>query len=184
VIQLETERLVLRQPRIDDAPDLLDAFADPEVVRYISSGVTRTLAEVEVGIVEWLDRWERWGLGFCSVERKADRRVLGRVGFVRWDLETSEAGGKETELGWLLAREHWGRGYATEAATALRDWALAEKGLARLISLIRHENVQSIRVAERLGERYEREVMFKGHPTRLYSLRGCHKHRGAMRKER
>ena len=71
---------------------------------------------------------ERSGVGFCSVERKADRRVLGRVGFVRWNLETSQTGGDETELGWVLAREHWGQGYATEAATALRDWAHDEEG--------------------------------------------------------
>ncbi len=128
------------------------------------------MTDVEEGIVEWLERWERWGVGFCSVERKADRRVLGRVGFVRWNLETSQTGGDETELGWVLAREHWGQGYATEAATALRDWAHDEKGLTRLISLIRPENVQSIYVAERIGERYERDVVFKGHPTHLYSL--------------
>lgn len=167
---LETGRLVLRAPRIEDGPGLLEAFADPEVVRYVGFGTTATLADVEEGITEWLERWERWGVGFCSAERKADRRVLGRVGFVRWDLETSETGGDETELGWLLAREHWGYGYATEAAIALRDWALAEKGLTRLISIIRHENAPSIRVAERIGEEYERDVVFKGHPTHLYSL--------------
>jgi RimJ/RimL family protein N-acetyltransferase len=168
--ELETERLRLRLPRIEDSLDLLDAFADPEVIRYLGDGTTATMSAIEEGIVEWLDRWERWGIGFCSVERKADRRVLGRVGFVRWNLETSQTGGDETELGWVLAREHWGQGYATEAATALRDWALGEKGLTRLISLIRPENVQSISVAERIGEYYERDVVFKGHPTHLYSL--------------
>ena len=104
------------------------------------------------------------------VERAEDARVLGRAGFLRWDPQTWEIGGPETELGWGLAREHWGSGYATEAALALRDWALGERGLTRLISLIQHGNVRSFRVAEKLGERYERDVEVRGKPSRLYSL--------------
>jgi len=143
---IETDRLLLRKPRLEDAPDLAVAYADPEVVRYIGDGSTATL------------------------ERREDGRVVGRAGFLRWDPETWEVGGTETELGWLLAREHWGQGYATEAALALRDWAFEERGLTRLISLIQHENLRSIRVAERLGERYERDVEVRGKPSRLYSL--------------
>ena len=92
------------------------------------------------------------------------------MGFLRWDPETWEIGGSETELGWGLAREHWGRGYATEAARALRDWAFGERGLTRLISLIQPEQPPSIRVAEKLGERHERDVEVRGLPTRLYSI--------------
>ena len=119
---IETERLLLRKPRLEDAADLAVAYADPEVVRFIGDGSTATLAEVEEGI---------------------DR---------------------------LLAREHGGSGYATEAALALRDWALAERGLTRLISLIRHENVPSVRVAERIGEHYERDVLARGRPSQLYAV--------------
>jgi RimJ/RimL family protein N-acetyltransferase len=74
----------------------------------------------------------------------------------------------ETER--LLLRKHWGLGYATEAAAALRDWAFAERGLIRLISLIRPENVQSVRVAERIGELHERDIVVRGHPTKLYAV--------------
>jgi RimJ/RimL family protein N-acetyltransferase len=65
---------------------------------------------------------------------------------------------------------HWGRGYATEATLALRDWALGERRLTRLISLIQHENVRSFRVAERLGEQYERDVEVRGKLSRLYAV--------------
>ena len=167
---IETERLVLREPRADDAPDLALAYADPEVVRFIGDGSTATLTEVERGIEEWLERWESWGLSLFSLERRDDGRIVGRAGFLRWDPETWQIGGDEVELGWLLAREHWGRGYATEAALALRDWAFDERGLTRLISLIQRENVRSIRVAERLDERYERDVEVRGKPSRLYSV--------------
>jgi len=167
---IETERLVLRRPRPEDAPDLAVAYADPEVVRFMGDGSTATLTEVEEGIAEWLDRWESWGMSLCSLERREDGRVVGRAGFLRWDPETWQVGGDETELGWLLAREHWGQGYATEAALALREWAVAERGLTRLISLIRPGNDRSVRVAERLGERYERDVEVRGKLSRLYSI--------------
>jgi len=167
---IETERLLLRKPRAEDARDLAVAYADPEVVRYIGDGSTATIAEVEEGIAEWLERWEIWGVSLLSLERREDGRVLGRAGFLRWDPETWEVGGTETELGWLLAREHWGYGYATEAALALRDWAFEERGLTRIISLIAHTNLASSRVAERIGERYERDVEVRGKNTRLYSV--------------
>jgi ribosomal-protein-alanine N-acetyltransferase len=167
---IETERLLLRKPRAEDAPDLAVAYADPETVRFIGDGSTATLTEVEEGIEQWLERWESWGMSLFSLERREDGRVLGRAGFLRWDPQTWEIGGTETELGWLLAREHWGQGYATEAALALCDWAFDERGLTRLISLINRENVRSIRVAERLGERYERDVEVRGKLSRLYSI--------------
>jgi RimJ/RimL family protein N-acetyltransferase len=167
---IATERLVLRKPRAEDAPDLAVAYADPEVVRFIGDGSTASLAEVREGIEEWLERWDTWGLSLFSLERRDDGRVVGRAGFLRWDPETWEVGGDETELGWLLAREHWGHGYATEGALALRDWAFAERGLTRLISLIAPANLRSIRVAERLGERYERDVEVRGKTSRLYSV--------------
>lgn len=167
---IETERLLLRKPRAEDAPELLEAFADPEAMRYIGDGSTADLAASEEAVRRWLERWDTWGVGMFVVERVEDSRVLGRAGFLRWDPETWEIGGSETELGWGLAREHWGSGYATEAARALRDWTFDSRGLARLISLIQEGNVRSFRVAERLGERYERDVEVRGKPTRLYSL--------------
>jgi RimJ/RimL family protein N-acetyltransferase len=167
---IETERLLLRKPRAEDARDLAVAYADPEVVRYMGDGSTATIAEVEEGIAEWLERWESWGMSLFSLQRQEDGRVLGRAGFLLWDPETWEVGGDETEIGWLLAREHWGQGYATEAALALRDWAFEERGLTRIISLIDHANLASSRVAERIGERYERDVEVRGKSTRLYSV--------------
>ena len=167
---IRTERLLIRKPQIEDAPGLLEAFADPEAMRYIGDGSTTDLAGAEEAVDRWLERWDAWDLGMFVVERAEDARVLGRAGFLRWDPETWEIGGSETELGWGLAREHWGHGYATEAARALRDWALGKRGLNRLISLIQHENLRSVRVAEKLGERYERDVEVRGKPTRLYSL--------------
>src|SRR4029077_3162257 len=145
-------------PRAEDAAGLLEAFADPEAMRYIGDGSTTDLAGAEQAVERWLERWKSWGIGMFVVEREEDERVLGRAGFLRWNSLTWEVGGSETEIGWGLAREHWGHGYATEAALALRDWALGDQGLSRLISLIQPGNAPSVRVAEKLGEQYERDV--------------------------
>jgi RimJ/RimL family protein N-acetyltransferase len=150
-LRIETERLVLRKPRLEDADDLLEYIADPEVVRWIHWQPGDRATAVEA-IERWLAQWEANGIGHFVVER--DGRVLGRVGFLVWDrrtwrLTTLAEGGEhaEVELGWTLAREHWGHGYATEAARAARSWIDRE----RVISLIDPANVRSIRVAEKLG---------------------------------
>lgn len=145
-------------------------YSDPETMRHIGDGSTTDLAGTRAAIEKWLVRWEANGIGFFVVERRDNQQVIGRAGFLVWDPETwtiSELGDRsEVELGWALARRHWGHGYATEAALALRDWT----DRRRLISLIQHGNERSVRVAEKLGERYERDVEVRGVTTRLFSL--------------
>jgi RimJ/RimL family protein N-acetyltransferase len=144
---IETERLLLRKPRLED--DLTEFVADAEVQRWI--GVDEDPAEV---IERWVRRWERNGIGQFVAE--LDGRLIGRVGFIVWDSSTWETSAyelagvhAETELGWAILSSHWGKGYATEAALAAREWA----ALDRVISLIDPANARSIRVAEKLGAR-------------------------------
>ena len=83
------------------------------------------------------------------------------------------AGRPEIEVGYRLARSHWGQGFATEAVTAIREYAFGVLRMPRLIALIDPQNTASIRVAEKVGMHYEREVMLEGytHPDHLYSIR-------------
>jgi RimJ/RimL family protein N-acetyltransferase len=149
---IETERLVLRKPRLDDD---LTAFAEDDEVQRWTGGTGESPSEL---LERWMRRWERNGVGQFIVE--LDGHFIGRVGFVVWDNRTWETSaydlaGKhaETELGWAILRTEWGHGYATEAARAAREWA----NLDRVISLIDPANERSIRVAEKLGaERTER----------------------------
>jgi RimJ/RimL family protein N-acetyltransferase len=174
---LETERLVLREPEQDDLDALAAIFADPETMRHLG-GYPRTRDQVQVGLDNMIRHWRRYGIGLFILVRKADHVVLGRVGFLVWDAATWTNGLRgeveepyETELGWTLGREHWGQGYAPEAAAAARDWIFAEqKDLRGLISLISIENHASIRVAEKLGAtpgRIIEEPPFTG-PTCVY----------------
>jgi RimJ/RimL family protein N-acetyltransferase len=164
---IETERLLLRKPRPEDAEALVEAISDPETMRYIGDGGTGGLEAAEGAIRRWLARWDESGIGQFVVERRDDGRFVGRAGFLVWDPGTWEPAPQgEVEIGWTLVRALWGNGYATEAALALRDWT----DRPRLISLIQHGNERSVRVAEKLGERYEGDVVVRGVPTRLYAL--------------
>jgi RimJ/RimL family protein N-acetyltransferase len=177
-MMIETERLHLRMPRLEDAEALAEAISDPEVMRYIGDGSTGNVESAEATLARFLERWEAGGPSQLLVERRDDGRVLGRVGFLVWHADEWRTGTRaefgdraEVEIGWLLAREHWGRGYATEAALAARDWAWDELGLTRLVSLILPGNERSVRVAERLGEVYERDVTTVfGQTTRLFAV--------------
>ncbi len=74
------------------------------------------------------------------------------------------------ELAWALAREHWGQGYAPEAASTVRDWAFITLRLPRLVSVIIPENRPSIRVAEKIGQRFDRDDKIDGIPVRIYTI--------------
>jgi RimJ/RimL family protein N-acetyltransferase len=144
---LRTERLLLRRPTEADVESPPAFLSDPEVMSWLG-GIDdpREVAQ------RWLDDWERFPVGKFLAELHGDGTVVGRFGINFFDPDTwlrSAGPDAQPELGWALAREHWGRGYATEGAAAVRDWFAAD----RLISLISPANVRSQRVAERLGAR-------------------------------
>lgn len=162
---LETDRLLLRPPLSADVLAVAEAIGDGEVMRFIGGGETGTIEDA-VEQVETMQRaWEEDGFGRFIVVRKLDGAPVGRVGLLAWDPLAWRSGiraeigpGAEIELGWTLLRGAWGRGYATEAALAARDWALREVRPRRLISLIHPENSRSIRVATKIGEHFERSI--------------------------
>jgi RimJ/RimL family protein N-acetyltransferase len=163
---IETERLLLRKPRLEDAEAALEYLLDPEVMRFIGGVAPERDARPVVD--KWLDRWHANGFGQFAVVRKTDDRFLGRAGTIVWDTRTwrnstlPEAGEHaQPELGWALARAYWGCGYATEAAAAARDWVRREAGVDRLISLIAPENERSASVAPRLGARATETVQLE-----------------------
>lgn len=175
-MELRTARLVLREPTDDDADAFAEASTDPEVMRYIGGGGVGSRDGSLNAIRRYRSFWEQDGLGTFVLERRADGVVIGRTGLQAWNPvdwctgARSEIGATaEIEIGWMLARRHWGQGYATEAALAVRDWAFGEVGLERLISLIHPDNRASIRVAEKIGERYDSDVTTgAGNPARRY----------------
>lgn len=176
-MELETERLRLRPVSLEDGDAFAAFYADPEVMRYLGVGRPLGRDETETSLRRMVRNFELDGFGQFAVERLEDGELLGRCGFLVWDAETltptteaESTGPTELEIGYALGREFWGQGYATEAATAVRNHALRSMRRRRLIAFIRPGNQASARVAEKLGMRHERDVELMELPARLYAL--------------
>jgi RimJ/RimL family protein N-acetyltransferase len=166
VEEIRTERLVLRPIAREDLDAFAAMFADPEVVRFIGDGTVASRDESAEWIETSLARNAFDGWDMRSVLLAGSGGVIGRCGLAVRGIE----GRTEHEVVYLFGRAHWGKGYATEAATAMRDRALGGLGLSRLIALVDHGNEASKGVARKLGMAYERDVEFHGRVVELYAL--------------
>jgi ribosomal-protein-alanine N-acetyltransferase len=166
VEEIRTERLVLRPIAREDLDAFAAMFADPEVVRYIGDGTVATREESAEWIEVSIARNAAEGWDMRSVLLANGGGVIGRCGIAVRAID----GRTEHEVAYLFGRANWGRGYATEAAAVMRDRALGELGLSRLIALIDHGNRASRGVAGKLGMAYERDVEFHGRTVELHAL--------------
>jgi RimJ/RimL family protein N-acetyltransferase len=171
-------------PDARDAQGLYGLFADPDVMSGLGKDPVSTLGGARAMIDDGIVGWRRDGLGPFVIETAAatGSRVVGQAGLMVFDTRgwtpstRADAGGHaQPELGWALIRAHWGQGYATEAAAAIRDWACGCRSIGRLVSLISPGNVRSERVAERLGARPVETVTpaDTGRPTVVWRHQLC-----------
>lgn len=143
---IETDRLYLRPMRADDFDALFEIFTDPQVMASFDSEPF-TPAQMQGWLQRNLDHQAQFGYGLFSVIDKASGRLIGDCG-----LEQMEVGGQTVaELGYDFRSDVWNRGFASEAASAVRDYAFQVLRLPRLISLVRVGNAASQRVAEKVG---------------------------------
>jgi RimJ/RimL family protein N-acetyltransferase len=156
---LYTERLCLRAPAPHDAEALYDLFADEEVMEGLGKEPVSAVEDVRAMIEGMIRGWRTDGLGAFILETAATgRQLVGQAGLMIFDTRGwtpstwARAGSHaQPELGWAVIRAHWGHGYATEAALAIRDWARESRSISGLVSLITPDNVRSQRVAQKLG---------------------------------
>lgn len=153
---LETPRLLLRQPGIDDLDAMHSYLGDPKTMLHYPIPFSRDF--VQQGIEKNLERFKMLGYGLFGVLLKETGELIGDCGLVWQDLDT----GSELEVGYHFRRDHWNRGYATEAARACIDFAFEHTDAEQVISLIRPENIASRRVAEKNGLRVSRQILWKG----------------------
>ena len=142
---LSTPRLRLRAFTLADMDAYASMCADDEVMRHIGKGGPVARDDVWRQMAMFLGQWALLGYGTWAVELRAERRLIGRVGFLHPE------GWPGNELSWLLARDAWGQGYAREAALAARSFGRDALGVGELISLVREENIRSIKLAQALG---------------------------------
>lgn len=159
-----TDRLRLRAFRNDDLDAYAAMCADAEVMRYIGDGQTVGRDMAWRQMAAFLGHWALRGYGMWAVEERSSGRLIGRAGFL------NPEGWPGLELGWLLAREHWGRGLAFEAAQcALTHGRAHIAGIDGLISLIRPGNQRSAALATRLGARLDREIDLLGGVAQVFT---------------
>ncbi len=141
-------------------------FGDPEVVRYLS-GSTLGRDEVARGVERQIAYQDEYGFSLWAVELRSTGEVIGDTGLMPF-----QHVGPEVEVGWRLARAHWGRGYATEAAKAAIGHGLADLGLGRIIAVAHPDNAASRRVMEKCGMVYEGIVDAYGKASVRYAIAG------------
>jgi RimJ/RimL family protein N-acetyltransferase len=144
-VQLETARLILRPPRLEDLDAWADMMSDEETARFIGGVDPRSMSWR--ALMTLIGAWHAHGFAMFSVLEKSTGRWIGRLG--PWQPE----GWPGPEVGWAIVRDCWGRGYATEGAIASTNWAFEHLGWQRVIHSIDPLNVASQGVARRLGSR-------------------------------
>src|SRR5215218_7885308 len=173
---LTTPRLILRPWRDSDLPAFAALNADPRVMAFFPKCLTRD--ESDAAVAYHRAHFDRHGFGRWAVEAPGMASFVGAVGLVvpDQDLPFNPC----VEIGWRLAAEFWGRGYATEAARAAMDFGFRERGLPEIVSFTVAGHARSRAVMERLGmthrpeDDYDRPGLPDGHPHRrhvLYRLR-------------
>lgn len=144
---IETERLILRSWRDADRAPFHAMSRDPRVMATLGPVMTRDESDALVDRV--VARQEAHGHTFWAVERRDDGMFLGWCGLVRAGPDLPIAG--ELEVGWRLAADHWGQGYAQEGARASLAWGWAHSDAARIVAITSAINDASRKVMERIG---------------------------------
>jgi ribosomal-protein-alanine N-acetyltransferase len=159
---LETNRLVLRPLEKRDVDAIFAMRSDPEMMRFIREPQNRTES------VNWLklvsSRWKTEKIGFCAIIEKQTKKLIGWCGI--WRLE--ETG--ELEVGYAIAKQYWGNGFATEAAIRFLEYSFEHLKPERIVAVARPENAASRRVMEKLGMSFVKTGSFYEQTLVQYAL--------------
>jgi len=171
-IHIETERLILRTWKDSDHEPFSELNADPEVMEFFPK--TYTLEETEQTIKNIEAGFEKNGFGFYAAERKDTGEFIGFIG-MQW-LPFEEKFTPAVEIGWRLAKKHWGLGFATEGARACLAHGFGELNLPEIVAITTPNNERSRNVMVKLGMKhypefdFERPTIPVGDPTRPHVM--------------
>lgn len=148
--QLETERLILRKIRMDDAEDMYSYGSDPEVSKYVTWNQHQNISDSKAFIEFILNQYNNGNIAPWGIEYKDSGKLIGTIDFVAWNTTH-----KFAEIGYVIAREYWGKGITTEAATELIRFGFKKMDLVRIQAKCFVENIGSERVMEKAGMSFE-----------------------------
>lgn len=163
---LETKHLLLREYRLEDMPAFVAMWSEDEFFRYLG-GQPLSEEEVWTKMLRQAGHWQLMGYGYWAVEEKATQQFVGTVGFSDFKRSLVPSIKGVPEIGWVLAPNVHGKGYATQAAQAALAWGDVQFQQARTVCLIHPENVPSLRVAHKCGYREYHRTCYKQEPVVL-----------------
>jgi len=158
---IETPRLLLRPFGQGDAPLVHRVYSDPDVMRYVATGPMTDIATTERLLADYKAHQTRHGYSFWAVIERSSGALIGDAGLYR-----TPTG--EVELGYTLGLQWWGRGYATEAASAWLECAFSSLGIFEVVALAEPANVASLHVLEKLRMRRTGERIAFGRPHAVF----------------
>ena len=164
MLVIETPRLILRHLTWDDVDDLAAIYADPVVMKFYPS--TMTYEKTKQQVEKIINGYKQRGWALWATIHKADNKLIGRCGLIPQLVDEQQ----EVEVGYLLAKEYWGQGLATEAAVASRNYGFEQLGFNRLISLIDAGNIASQKVALKNGMTHEKDAQMWAKTVRVYTI--------------
>lgn len=162
---MTTERLQLRRFHLGDAGWYAAMNGDAEVMRFVGRNLPLTRAESDESLAKINDHWAERGFGLWAADRRDTGEPIGFIGLAipLFLQEVSPC----VEVGWRLARSHWGLGFASEGARAAVEQAFITLGLDQIVSITVHDNVRSQRVMQKLGLTWDRGAVHSGTGTLL-----------------
>ncbi|BAZ67940.1 MAG: GNAT family N-acetyltransferase [Pelatocladus maniniholoensis HA4357-MV3] len=164
MIVIETPRLILRHFTLNDVDELAAIYADPIVTKFYPRPYTHEQTQQQVERI--MNMYKERGWSLWATIYKADHQLIGRCGLMLQLVDEQQ----EVEIGYLLAKEYWGQGLATEAAIACRNYGFQELGLNRLISLIDPRNIASQKVAIKNGMKHEKNAQMWDKSVCVYTI--------------
>jgi ribosomal-protein-alanine N-acetyltransferase len=170
--ELDTDRLLLRRWRLEDRAAFARMNADPRVMEFFPKLLTREESDAAADRIE--AHFQQHGFGLWAVEIPDVAAFAGFVGLATPRFEAAFT--PCVEIGWRLAAEHWGRGYATEGARAALEFGFGKLGLTEILSFTAVDNVRSRRVMEKIGmthcpaDDFDHPLLPAGHPLSRHVL--------------
>lgn len=162
---LETERLIVRHLRPDDLDEMYTICSDPELMRQVGNGQPLAKESVQRWIEKSLDNYERQGFGCSAVISKSDHSFIGYCGLVYGHADD------EPEIIYVLKKEYWGQGIATEVARAMIDYGFTKHKLKRILATIDPENLASIKIVEKTGMKFQERGLDENNlPEMVYAI--------------
>ena len=158
---LETNRLLLRELDVNDAERFYQLNENPKVIQYTGNSAFASLAEAKDFLSNYQD-YKLNGFGRWAVIDKQTEAFLGWCGLKFCEVEN------EVDIGFRFFEEHWNHGYATESAKACLEYGFEKLGLRRIVGRAMKENIASVKVLEKIGLQYERDMYFEGREAVMY----------------